>query len=87
MPVLLKLSCYYYSGFLVFAAFWPVSAGVGLALVSFAWLSNVIVGLWPAADAQYAGLSLAAVAFVSGVTGAFAWRSRPRPAGPEDSEA
>jgi hypothetical protein len=76
MPILVKLSSYYYCGFVVFAALWPVSPGVGFALVVFAWLTNVIVGLWPAIDARYAWLSLAAVVFATAVTGAIAWRSR-----------
>ncbi len=83
MPVLLKLSGYYYCGLLVFAALWPVSPGAGLALVSFAWLTNVIIGLWPAVDAQYSWLSLTAMAFVTTVTGLFAWRGRTKPTVPE----
>ncbi len=80
MPILLKLSGYYYSGLLVFAALWPVSPAAGLALASFAWLTNVIPGLWPGLDEQYVWLSLAAVALVSGLTLAFAWRGREPPA-------
>jgi len=80
MPILLRLSDYYYSGLLVFAALWPVSPAAGLALTSFAWLTNVIPGLWPGLDAPYVWLSLAAVALVTGLTLAFAWRGREPPA-------
>jgi hypothetical protein len=87
MAVFLKLSGYYYCAFLVFAALWPVSAGAGLALVSFAWLTNVVTGLWPAADTQFAWLSLSAVVFVGGVTAGFAWRGRSVPTVPVGAKA
>jgi len=83
MPIVLKLSGYYYCGLVVFAGLATISPAFGFALVSFAWLTNVVFGLWPTVDAQYAMLSLAIVGFVTAVTGAFAWRSRPRPAVPE----
>jgi hypothetical protein len=86
MAVLLKLSGYYYCAFLVFAALWPLSAGVGLALVSLAWLTNVVAGLWPAADTEYAWLSLIVVAFVGGVYGALAWQNRRGPTGPAEGK-
>lgn len=76
MPMLLTLSSYYYSAFISFALLWPVSPGIGLAIVSFAWLTNVISALWPSADQQSAWLSLAVVTLVTGVTGALAWRRR-----------
>jgi hypothetical protein len=76
MPILLKLSGYYYSGWLVYAALWPVSAGSGLALAAFVWATNVIPQIWPGADEMYAWLSLAAVILAAGITGAFAWRGR-----------
>jgi hypothetical protein len=76
MPILLKLSGYYYSGWLAYAALWPVSAGAGFALAAFAWATNVIPQVWPGADERYAWLSLAAVALASGITGALAWRGR-----------
>jgi hypothetical protein len=83
MPIVLKLSGYYYCGLVVFAALGTVSPVFGLALVSFAWLTNVVFGLWPTVDAQYAMLSLSPVGFVTAVTGVFAWRSRPKPTVPE----
>lgn len=83
MPVAFQLSSYYYCGFVVFAALWPRWAGVGLGLASLAWLTNVVVGLWPAADAQYAWLSLVTFAFAGGVTGALAWARRPTEPTPE----
>jgi hypothetical protein len=76
MPVLLKLSGYYYSGWLAYAVLWPVSAGAGFLLAAFAWATNVIPQVWPGADECYAWLSLAAVALGVSVTGAFAWRGR-----------
>ncbi|MGD8895014.1 MAG: hypothetical protein PVJ73_03165 [Acidobacteriota bacterium] len=76
MPILLKLSGYYYSGWLVYAVLWPVSAGSGLALAAFVWATNVIPQVWPGADEMYAWLSLAAVILAAGITGAFAWRGR-----------
>jgi hypothetical protein len=88
MPVLLKLSGYYYSGWLVYAALWPVSAGAGFALASFAWATNVIPQVWSGADERYAWLSLAAVILAAGITGAFAWRARtgPSDAGTTDTD-
>jgi hypothetical protein len=86
VPVLLKLSGYYYAGFVVFAALWPVSPAAGFALASLTWVTNVIPGMWPALDAQYVWLSLAAVAFVSGLTVAFAWRGRTSPATPAPAD-
>lgn len=76
MPILLKLSGYYYSGWLTYAALWPASAGAGFSLASFAWATNVIPRIWPGADERYAWLSLAAVVLAAGITGAFAWRGR-----------
>jgi hypothetical protein len=76
MPMLFKLSSYYYGAFVGYAMLWPMSPGAGLALVSFAWLTNAISALWPNADQQSAWLSLAVVALVMGVTGALAWRRR-----------
>jgi hypothetical protein len=76
MPVLLKLSSYYYVALVAYAALWPLSAGVGLALVGFAWATNVILALGLSPDGAYAWLSLALLALVTGVTAAFAWRGR-----------
>ncbi len=76
MPILLKLSGYYYSGWLVYAALWPVSAASGFALASFVWATNVIPQVWPGADESFAWLSLAAAVLAVGITGAFAWRGR-----------
>jgi hypothetical protein len=75
MPMLFVLSSYYYCGLVAFAALVSVRSGNGLALASLAWGTTVISGLWPSPDAQYAGLSLAVVAFVMGVMGVYAWRS------------
>ena len=79
MPIAFELSSYYYSAFVVYAVFWPLAPGVGLALASLAWLSQVAMGLWSFPDDQHAWLSLAVVLFVLGVTGALARaRSGPR---------
>jgi hypothetical protein len=90
MPMLMKLSDYYYSGLLVYATLWTLSAGAGLALTVFAWVTNVIPGLWPEVDTQYAWLSLGAVVLAVGVTGRFAWRrpggaAEPKPRTPPAS--
>ncbi len=78
MPVVLVLSSYYYSALIAYSALWPLMPGAGLALAALAWLSNVTSALLPAADEQYAWLSLAVVIYVTGVTGALAWRgARP----------
>jgi hypothetical protein len=79
MPMLLKLSGYYYSGWLVYALLWPVSAGAGFAFAAFTWATNVIPQIWPGPDERYAWLSLAAAALACGITVAFAWRGRNRP--------
>jgi hypothetical protein len=79
MPVLFVLSSYYYSGFLLFAAFAAVVPGIAFALAVLAWATNVIPGLWPSPDAQYAVHSLAVVVFVMGVTGVLAWASSRGP--------
>jgi hypothetical protein len=76
MPMLLKLSGYYYSGWLVLAVLWPVSAASGFALAAFTWATNVIPQVWPGTDQSYAWLSLAAVALATGITLAWAWRGR-----------
>lgn len=76
MPMLLSLSGYYYSGWVVFAVLWPVSAASGFALAAFTWATNVIPQLWPGPDESHAWLSLAVVAFATGITVAFAWRGR-----------
>jgi hypothetical protein len=82
VPMLLKLSGYYYSALLVYAALWPVSPAAGLALASFAWATNVIAALWSSPDERHAWLSLATVILVTGLTAAFAWRKRPPPDAP-----
>lgn len=88
MPMLLKPSGYYYGMLLVDAALWPVAPAAAFALASFTWLTTVIPALWPETDTQFAGLSLAAVALATGLTGAFAWRStgRPPPAPPRETD-
>jgi hypothetical protein len=73
VPVLLRLSSYYYSGFMAFATLWSVHPGFGFVLASFAWVTNVIAALCSRTDEQYAWLSLAAMVLVTGVTGALAW--------------
>jgi hypothetical protein len=79
MPMLLKPSDYYYSALLAYATLWPVAPGAGFALAAFTWATTVIPGLWPDSDARFAWLSLAAVAFVTGLTAAIAWHSRAGP--------
>ena len=84
MPVLLKLSGYYYSGWVLYAVLWPVSAGSGFALAAFTWATNAIPQIWPGSDEKHAWLSLAATVFAAGIALAFAWRGRSQesPAAP-----
>jgi len=79
MP-LLKLSGYYYCGWIAWAMLWPLAPPVGFALTVLGWVTNVIPQLFPEADQQHAWLSLAVVVFAVGVTAALAWRWSPRPA-------
>jgi hypothetical protein len=76
MPIFMKASGYYYGMLLVDAALWPASPAAGFALASFTWLTNVIPALWPDSDTQFAGLSFAVVALVTGLAVAFAWKRR-----------
>jgi hypothetical protein len=72
VPMLVKAAGYYYAMLLLYAALWPVAPGAGFALATFTWATTVIPGLWPDNDAQFAALSLAAVALATGLTAAFA---------------
>jgi len=89
MPLLFALSSYYYCALVAFAALLTLRRGVGVALAGLAWITTVISGLWPDPDARHAALSLAVVAFVTGVAGVFAWRARDlvRAAGAMDATA
>jgi hypothetical protein len=82
MPMWFVLSSYYYCALVAFAALMVVRSWIGLALAALAWLTTVVALLWPSPDAQYAALSLAVVAFVTGVTGALAWRPAGTAASP-----
>jgi hypothetical protein len=76
LPIVLAVSCYYYSVLIVYAALWAIRPGVGLGLVSLAWLSTLVVRLW-SGEEQYAWLSLAVVLFVAAVTARLAWPQAP----------
>jgi hypothetical protein len=76
MPILLKLSSYYYAAYVGYAAAWPAASWIGLALVAVAWATQVVAGFWPRLDEQDAVQSLVIVAFSVIVTGGFAWRHR-----------
>ena len=76
MPLALKLSSYYYSALTLYAALATVHGGVGLALASLAWLTNVVHGLWSFPDDRHFGLSLLVLVFVLGTTIALARGTR-----------
>jgi len=85
LPMLMKVSGYYYAAYVVFATLPVVAPATALALAAFTWVTTVIPGLWPSLDSTYAWLSLAVSLFAIGVTGGIAWRGVAHdPAGDED---
>lgn len=72
MPVAFKLTGYYYSAFVLYAALASRWAWAGLALAVLTWTSGLVPGLWAFADEQAAWWSLAVLVFAGGVTLALA---------------
>jgi hypothetical protein len=81
LPFGFELTCYYYAFFTVFGLLWPDHPWAGAALCALAAATNVIPALMDADDVAFVLQSVLCLAFVTGLTLAFARGGHPKVAG------